>query len=95
MSRPSIVIVPSIELVEAHDQVHERRLAGARRPDDRDRATRLGDQREIGDQRPVRVVGERDVRELDAPASAEPVGLVGGDIRRLLIGVEQLEHALG
>ena len=36
---------PAVELVEAHDQVDERRLAGAGGPDDGDGLARLGDER--------------------------------------------------
>ena len=57
-----------VQLVEPHDQVDERGLARAGRADDRDRLAGLGDERERLDQRAVRVVRERDVAELDAPA---------------------------
>ena len=67
MSRPSSVMRAAVELVEPHDQVDERRLAGAGRPDDGDGLAGLGDEREVLDERHVGVVGERDVVELDAP----------------------------
>ena len=53
----------AVELVEPHDEVHERRLAGARRPDDGDGLPGLGHERQVLDERPVRVVGERHVLE--------------------------------
>ena len=53
MSRPSSVIAPAVELVEAHQQVHDRRLAGARGPDDGNRLARFGDEVQPVDQRPV------------------------------------------
>ena len=46
----------AVELVEPHDQVDERGLAGAGRADDGDRLARLGDERQVLDQRLVRVV---------------------------------------
>ena len=63
-----VVIAPAVEFVEAHDQVDERGLAGAGRADDGDGLAGLGDERQVGDQRVVRVVGERHVVELDPPA---------------------------
>nr|WP_287380698.1 hypothetical protein [Candidatus Microthrix sp.] len=52
MSTPSSVILP-VQLVEPHDEVHERGLAGAGGADDRDGLAGLGDERQILDQRPV------------------------------------------
>ena len=84
----------AVELVEPHDEVDERGLAGARRADDRHRRPRFSDEREIVDQRLGRVVGEPHMLELDAAARLagrrDPV-----DIGDLLLGVEQLEHPLG
>ena len=45
----------AVDLVEAHQQVDERRLAGARRADDRDRAARLGHEVQVLDERRVRL----------------------------------------
>ena len=56
----------AVDLVEAHDQVHQCRLAGAGGADDRDRLPGPGRQRQVGDQRLVGAVGEGDVVELDA-----------------------------
>ena len=56
---------PAVELVEAHQQVHERRLAGARRADDGDGLAGVGDEVEVVDERHVRQVAERDVLERD------------------------------
>ena len=71
MSRPSRRDRAAVDLVEAHDQVHERGLARAGRADDRDRLARLGDERQVLDERVLRVVGERDVVELDAALRVE------------------------
>ena len=60
-----------VEFVEPHDQVDQRRLAGAGRPDDCDRLTRFHAQREILDERAILVVSEVDVLELD-PAVGIP-----------------------
>ena len=57
-----------VDLVEAHEQVDERRLARAGRPDDGDRLAGLRDEREVFDQRLVRLVAERDVLERDLAA---------------------------
>ena len=67
MSTPSSVIAPAVDLVEAHEQVDERRLAGAGRADDRDRLARLGVEVEVLDERRVGLVAERDVLEGDRP----------------------------
>ena len=59
-----------VELVEPHHQVDQRGLAGAGRPDDRDRLAGARDQGQVGDERPVLVVAERHVLEGDlAPAA--------------------------
>ena len=55
----------AVQLVEPHDQVDQGGLAGPGRPDDRDGLPRLGDQRQVLDQRLVGLVAERDVLELD------------------------------
>ena len=51
MSTPSRVMRPRVQLVEPHDQVDQRGLAGPGRPDDGHGAARLGHQREVSDQR--------------------------------------------
>ncbi len=94
MSTPSIVIRPRIQLVEAQDEVDQRRLARTGRADDGDGVARLGDQRQVLDQRLVRLVAERHVLELDPPAALGRqlrIGRVGS----LLRGVEQVEDPLG
>ena len=91
---PSMQMRPVVDLVEAHQQVDQGRLAGAGRPDDGDRLARLDDQVEVLDERDVGQVAERDVLELDPPGdrAADPGER---DVRRLLGLVEQLEHPLG
>ena len=83
-----------IDLVEAHEQVDQRRLARTGRPDDRDRVARFHDQVQVLDEGRVRDVPERHALELDAAADRAAQrgdGRVGG----LLGLVEQLEHPLG
>ena len=58
----------AVDLVEPHDQVDQRGLAGAGRPDDGDRLAGRGDQRQVVDQRGLRVVAEGHVLELHPPA---------------------------
>ena len=65
LSIPSTAIRPLVDLVEAHQQVDQGRLAGAGRPDDGDRLARLDDEVEVLDERHVGQVAERDVLELD------------------------------
>ncbi len=83
----------AVQFVEAHDQVHERGLACAGRSHDCNCLPRLGDERQIGDQRVLRVVGEGDVLELD-PALRIDLDNGNGWIGTLFLGVEQLEDAL-
>jgi len=83
-----------VDLVEAQEQVHERRLARAGGADDRHGLAGLDVQREVLDERSVRDVAERHVFERDVAARVlqhdrrDRVGL-------LLRLVEQLEDALG
>src|SRR5690606_41443306 len=72
----------AVELVEAHDQVHERRLAGAGVAHDRDGLPRLDDEVEALDERPVVLVAERYVLEHDATAHAPAEALLGDEIGR-------------
>ena len=53
----------------------------------------LGDERERLDERPVGVVGERDVAELDAAAHRRRV-VARDRVGALLLGVEELDHPL-
>ena len=76
-------------------QVDERGLAGAGRADDGDGLAGLGDERQVLDQRVVRVVRERDVVELDPTAGVGVVGRHGVVVGLLLGRVEQLEDPLG
>ena len=63
VSMPSTVIRPPSHVVEAHQQVDQRGLAGAGRPDDRHGLAGLHDQGQVLDQRLVRLVAERHVLE--------------------------------
>ena len=83
----------AVELVEPHDEVDERRLARAGRSHDRDRLPGLGEQRERFDERPVGVVRERDVVELDPAAHRRQFGAVDR-FGALFLGVEELDHPL-
>ena len=56
-----------IDLVEPHEQVDQRGLAGAGRSDDGDRLAGFDDEVEVLDERDVGQVAERDVLELDPP----------------------------
>ena len=96
VSTPSTAIAPAVDLVEAHEQVHERRLAGAGRAR---RWRRSGPaatvEVEVLDERRVRLVAERDVLQ-ERPgrcACSSTRGLAG--VRDLLGLVEQLEDPLG
>ncbi len=69
-------------------------LPGAGRADDSDGLARLDGQRQVLDQRLVRLVPERHVGELDPalhPGRPDRCVQVG----RLLLGVQQLEYPLG
>ena len=63
-------------------------------PDDRDRAARLGHQRQVFDDRSAGSVGEVDVLELDAATAPVGATAASAGVRRLLVGVEQVEHPL-
>ena len=64
---------PAVDLVEAHQQVHEGRLAGPGRPDDGDRLAGLDDEVQVVDERRVGQVAERHALELDL-APDRPAG---------------------
>ncbi len=82
------------DLVEPHEEVDQRRLAGAGRADDGDGLAGLDRQRQVLDQRDVRAVAERDLLERHPPAHL--LLAYGRDrVRRLLVGVQQREDALG
>ena len=83
-----------VQLVEAHDEVDERRLAGAGRADDGDRLARLDDEVESVDERLLRGVGERDLLERDATVRVVDT-LRRNGVRLLLRGVEDGEDPLG
>ena len=85
---------PALDLVEAHEQVDQRGLAGAGRADDGDRLAGLGLQRKILDQRFGRIVAELDMVE---PHQALDVLDVLGVLAfgHLLGFVQELEDAFG
>ena len=85
----------AVELVEPHDQVDQRGLAGAGRADDGHGLARLDDEVEVLDERVVRRVGERHVLELDAPVRVVQLVRGAAVVGLLLGGVEHLEHPLG
>ena len=84
----------AVELVEPHDEVHERRLARTGRSDDRDGLAGLDLERQVADERTLGRVRERHVLELDDAVAVDERRRVRG-VGLLLVGVEQLEHALG
>ena len=95
VSTPSTVMRAVVDLVEAHQQVHERGLAGARRADDRDGLAGLHLEVQVLDERLVGLVAEA-TRPRGAmwPVDVGERTGVGG-VRLLLGLVEQLEDALG
>ena len=71
LSMPSMRMPPVVDLVEAHQQVDQGRLAGAGRPDDGHRLAGLDDEVELLDERHVGQIAERDVLEArPRPATA-------------------------
>ena len=72
-------------------QRKRRRLAGAGRADQRDGLARLRVERQVGDRRPLAVVGERHVLELDLALDAAGIDRAGpvAHVRR---GVEHVEE---
>ena len=86
--------VPAVDLVEPHQQVHERRLAGTGRPDDRHRLAGLHDEVQVVDERGIGEVAERHALELDAALDHRPDTDDRG-VGDLLGLVEELEDALG
>ncbi len=85
---------PGVNFVEAHDEIDQRRLAGPGGPDYGDRMARFGSQVQILDQRLVGCIAERD--RLESQVSARHFRGSGIDrIGALLLGVQDLKHALG
>ena len=92
-SWPSMNRRPGGRLVEARDQVDERRLAAARRADQRDRLAGRDRERDVG-QRLAFVAGVAQRHALEAQlAAARPSD--HGAVVRLLFVVEEAEDALG
>ena len=82
-----------VDLVEAHQEVDQGRLARAGRPDDGDGVTRLDDEVQVLDERGIGEVAEGHVLQFH-PAGDGPPDPGERDVRRLLRLVEQLEDAL-
>ena len=85
---------PGPDVVEAHEQVDDGGLAGARRTHDRHGLAGPNLEVEIADQRIVGLVAEVDVLQRDGAAGVpklHPAVHVGD----LLFGVQKLEHTLG
>ena len=92
-SWPSTSTAPRRRVVEARDELGDRRLAGAGRADERDGLARRDLQRQVL-QRPHRVlagaVGEADVAQLDLAAQAAELDRVGR-VDEVGLLVEQVE----
>ena len=91
--RPVERDAPAVDLVEAHQEVDQGRLSGARRADDRHGLARLDGQRQVLDQRHIRRVPEADIVELHPAANLRGHRRLGR-VGILLVGVEQREDAL-
>ena len=82
-----------VDVVEAHEQVDDRRLACAGGPHDGDRLARLGGEGEALDELRLGIIGEVDLIELDPTGGrGERLGI---GVRGLLGCVEQLVDAFG
>ena len=77
-----------IHVVEPHQQIDQGGLAGTGGPDDRHRAARLDDQRDVADHRCAGTVGEVHVPELDAPRSGRQFFCRRGGFLRFVEKVE-------
>ncbi len=84
----------AVELVEPHDEVDEGRLAGAGGSDDGHGLTGAHRQVEVLDERLVGRVGEGHALERHGTVRVLDAGRLDG-VGLLLVGVEDLEHALG
>ena len=82
-----------VDLVEAHQQVHEGRLAGPGRTDDRHRLAGLDHEVQVLDERHLRQVAERHVLERDPTRDGRP-STDQLDVAALLALVEELEDPL-
>ena len=83
----------TVDVVEAHEEIDDRGLPCAGRPDDRDSLARSHVEREVLDERPIRQVAEGDAVELDVTAR-RPGCRCADPVRRLFGRAEELEHAL-
>ena len=81
-----------VHVVQARDEHHERRLARAGRPDDRDGAARLHVDVDTAEHRLVTVIAEAHAAQLHAPAARRQRLCVRRG-REARLAVEQLEHA--
>ena len=89
-STPSIVIRPSVDVVEARDERGERRLSRARVADQRDRPAGLELEVDVVEHQAAGGVLERDVLVADAPLARRHLAGVGlvGDLLRLVHDLE-------
>src|SRR5207247_11097224 len=82
----------SVDVVEAHEQVHDRRLAGPGRADDRHGLAGTHVEREVLNEWLVGPVAERDALELHVTGYLRQLARAP-PVRRLLRRREELEHA--
>ena len=80
-----------LRIEDAVQQRERRRFAGAGRADQRDGLAGQRGEAQVGDRRPLAVVGERDVLELHQAAQAAGIDRIGPVAHRGL-GVEHLEE---
>ena len=66
-----------MDVVEAQDQAHDRRLAAARAADQRGRLAGLGDEADVAQHRLLRAIAEADVAKLEPAGRDREFGLVG------------------
>jgi hypothetical protein len=86
---------PAGRVVEAHQEIRQRRLPRTARPDDRHRLTRRDRQRDSAQhQRTLRAVAEAQVLDAHGPGDRLRQGIGVGGIGDLGRGVQQLEDAL-
>ena len=85
----------ALNIIEAHDQVDQRRFAAAGRADDRDALPAFNFQRKIADQLAFGRVGEIDVPEFERGGAGLLRGMLRqGGIGRLLGRIDELEKPL-
>ena len=93
MSCPSTEMLPSCDVVEAHQQADDARLARAGRPDQGHGLSRLGDKVDVLQHRLVGLVAKMDALKGDPPLGRGQIYGVGR-VDDLGLGVDQLKDAL-